>query len=248
MVEGLEIPPGKLLQDVHELPELQRLLGYLPELQVTSLNEGGWADYAWLDSGGLPHHTERKTWRELFDVDRVEEQLTRHLLNHPEAKLTLLVEGTPLPLPGNMTAFYKVVTNKKGKQWFIPAGTWRQPLQATYSFLYQVGKFCEVYFSSCPITSAIAISSFYKADQKPDTDHTTFRRHIARIEFHRNPQVSKLMSIAEGIGPTRAEAIIERFTVVWNVLRASPEELARVPGVGITTATKLLRQIGRSDV
>ncbi len=244
----MEIPPSKLLQDVHELGELQRLLGYLPELQVTALNEGGWADYAWLDSEGLPCHVERKTWQELFNRDRVEDQLSRHMIGHPEARLILLVEGTPLPASGNTTAFYQVRTNKQGKQWFLPTRSWNQPLQAPYAFLYQVGKYCETYFTSCPINSAIAISSFFKADQRPEIDHTTFKRHIRKISFHRNPQVSKLMSIADGIGPTRAEAIIARFTVLWNVLNATPQQLASVPGMGIGTATKLLRQIGRSDV
>jgi len=51
-----------------------------------------------------------------------------------------------------------------------------------------------------------------------------------------------------GIGPTRAEALIRRFGTVYNVLKASTQELAEVEGIGAKLASQLLRGVGRLDV
>jgi NAD-dependent DNA ligase len=43
----------------------------------------------------------------------------------------------------------------------------------------------------------------------------------------------------KGLGPKRREALADRFGTLWNLLEASPEEIARVPGVPRSLADQI---------
>ncbi|KKK94413.1 hypothetical protein LCGC14_2683100, partial [marine sediment metagenome] len=138
----------------------------------------------------------------------------------------------------------------KGKRHLFYAGKsyFLGPMKGAYAWLYEVGKYIEVYQTPTYGATLSMLTAFYKADQKPE--HTTFHRYLKDITFHPNPMVQRLMGMGGhlGIGATRAEALIKRFGTVYNVATATPEMLASVEGIGKAVAVKFLRGVGRPDV
>jgi ERCC4-type nuclease len=212
---------------------------------IAGLNEQGWADYRWTCNEGVYHHWERKTWQDLTSgLDRIEHQLRQQMVKHPEARLGLLVEGVAQP-------------SMMGTQIYTPAAASRRDVfyanreQQTrfgmvMAWLYQVEKYMEVHYTSTLKASCGALVAFYQSDQKEE--HSTFARYLKTLDWHPNPQVSKLIAIGDGIGPAKAEAIVRHFGTVWNVMSAKPEELQKVAGLGRTLSLRLLRGIGRTDI
>ncbi len=202
-------------------------------------------------------HVELKTWRDLIygqrALDVVEDLLSRQLKKFPKAQLRLIVQGAALSSPTGTTVFR---ANRGGNKVFTPVREIKREgaeirtnsLNMIYSWLYQIGKFCEVYPTFSYTVTAQAISSFYRADQKPEKEHTTFHRYLKTIEWNPNPQVQKLMAIADGIGSVKAVALLKEFGVLWNILKAEPSDLQRVPGIGQKLARDILRRIGRPDI
>jgi len=238
------------LYDVHE-PNLMKSLLAPTGFEEDSLNEQGWADYRW-SMGGVAykpyHHVERKTWGELSDLDAVEEQLFRHIKNHERdgAKLTWILEGVVTPTVSGYVIYKEA--SSKGRVLFVPAHQQHKPLKMLHAWLYRIGQFVEVHYTSCVIDTANLLVAMYQNDQKAEADHDTFARYYKSLSWNPNPQVAKLIAIGDGIGTIRAQAIIERFGTVYNVLQAQPEHLASVSGIGMVTAKKLLQRIGRTDV
>ena len=229
--------------DVHEPTQAQTLIGQSIPCEVRSLNSDGWADYRWQDYAGSYVHIERKTWGELLtSVDHVEDQLRRHLANQTTARLRLLLEGIAVPnisgssilRPANREAIYI-----KGHSSSIR-------LSLIYAWLYQIGKYVEIYTTPNYETTCIALVAFYKGDQKEE--HTTLHRYIKKVDSHPNVQVTQLMGLLPNVGAKRAESLIDRFTTVWNIVSTSPEELATVDGIGKVLSKQILRQVGRTDV
>ena len=229
--------------DINEPAEMWRLLEHTIPIVSSDLNNKGWADYRWYDFENNPVHVERKTWYEVFDIDRVEDQLARHLGHQPHARLIFLLEGVPMGSVSG-TALYRPTSG--AHKMFVPNREDSRPTQMVYSWLYQVEKYCEVYCTSCLAESSRALVSFFRADQTGD--HTTFKRHIKKIAFAANPQVSMLMSVADGIGEVKAKEMIAHYGTLLNVLNAPIEDMVALPGIGKVLATKLLRRVGRSDV
>ena len=213
---------------------------------VEALNVQGYADYLWPGVVGI-QQVERKTWNELLaDTGSVEVQLRRQMQAHPDVRLMLVVEGVATSAPQGSITFARSV--KSQRPVFYASKTYARPIQTVYAWLYQVEKFIEVHHTSCFEETMGLIVALYKADQR--VDHTTFERYIRQVEFHPNPQVQRLLGMGEGlgIGPTRAEALIRKFGTVYNVLKASTQELAEVEGIGAKLASQLLRGVGRLDV
>jgi ERCC4-type nuclease len=231
------------LIDTHEPSLAKALLGQIG-FQQYGLNDLGWADYYWTDLQGEARHLERKTWGELSDLDGVEEQIQRHLTKQPQAKLTWALEGVVVPSQDGYTIYKE--TSSKGRILFVATNQQRRPLKMVHSWLYQIGKYVEVHYTSSLLSTVNLITAMYQADQKPD--HTTLHRYYRKVNWHPNPQVAKLMSTADGIGPVKAQAIIERFGTLWAVFNADPYMIATVPGIGISTARRILAQAGRPDV
>ena len=232
-----------IIVDIHEPAQAQSLIGQSVPCTVEDLNGNGFADYRWQDYAGAFVHVERKTWGELLtSVDHVEDQLRRHLSNQTESSLRLILEGIAIPVaagtaslrPTNRDAIYV-----KGHQSSIR-------LSLVYAWLYQIGKYVEIYTTPNYEATCIALVAFYKGDQKEE--HTTLHRYIKKVDFHPNVQVTQLMGLLPNVGAKRAESLIERFTTVWNVVSASPEELATVDGIGKVLSKQILRQVGRTDI
>ncbi len=117
-----------------------------------------------------------------------------------------------------------------------------------YSWLYNASQYVEVFQTfSYELTCQFLVQA-YKQDQKPPEEHKTFNRYFKKVTFHPNPQVLALMGMIPGLGEVKAEALIGKFTTVWNVLSASPADLMTVDGIGKGMANTMLQRIGRMDV
>ena len=231
------------LIDVHEPEVMKSLLGPVGFNQY-HLNSDGYADYYWKDWEGKERHVERKTWGELGVLDKVEEQIWRHLTKQPQAHLTWILEGVAMPNDSGYTTYKE--TSNKGRSLFVPSSGGSRPMKMLHAWLYQIGKFVEIHYTSCLLSTANLLTAMYQADQRES--HSTLHRYYRQVDWHPNPQVGKLMAIADGIGEKKAEALIERFGTVWMVLKADPAMLTTVKGVGMVLAKRILRKAGRPDV
>ncbi len=246
------IDPTKLttlMMDNHEPASMYAMLDQAMTLTMTGLNDQLFADYLW-NGGEGPSQAERKTITDLLGGEgtaksllAIEDQLRRQKAAHPDIRLMLIVEGIATPTPTGTTTWYESRTNKR----IMHSGReFKLPLQTVYAWTYQVSRFLEVYFTPNMVCTARMLTAFYKSDQK--ADHTTFERYLKVMDWHPNPQVQGLINIGSGIGEVRAKALIDKFGTVYNVMRATPNELAQVEGVGMATAITFLRRIGRPDV
>ncbi len=59
------------------------------------------------------------------------------------------------------------------------------------------------------------------------------------LEHHRLALILKRMEI-KGLGPKRIEALANRFGTLWNLMSATPEDLAGVPGIPRSLAEQVL--------
>lgn len=237
--------------DIHEPEKIKELLRpCIPEgVSISHYNEMGYADYGWLDTEEKLVQVERTTWSELMSgADRKENQLGEHLRNHPEARLIWLLEGIALPTPEGFTTiniFPLKNLSFLGKRIHTTSSRER-PLKFYYKLIYQFGKFTEVYCTPNIESTAHAILSFYESDQK--AEHTTLRRHLKTVDFNPDPMVGTFSHLAEGIGISLAERLVSRYANIWNLINADPKDIAMIPGIGLPTAKKLLRRLGRPDV
>ncbi len=210
---------------------------------VTSLNANGWADYYWTCVDESEVHCERKTWAELLgNISKYEDQLRRQKEAHPEARLILILEGLVVPNESGTSLLKE--TNKGNlfvKQW---GSTTR--VSQVYAWLYQVNRFLEVYHTPNYEATCMMLVAMYKSDRKGE--HSTFQRYFKPMTFNQNHQVVQVIGLLPGIGEKRAQALVERFTTVWNIVNASPKELAEVEGIGAKLSVQLLQRIGRTDV
>ena len=229
--------------DIHEPNEAIVFLSpAIPGVSRENLNDKGYADYLWPTVDGEVH-AERKQWSEILSgMDAVEDQLRRQKQAHPDVHLMLIVEGIAV------TGYTGTIVYKRSSKEniLVGKGVYPRSLKMVYAWLYQVSKFMEVYFTADFPETCTALTAFYHNGQKKE--HRTFQRTFKEIEHHPNPQVKKMMSLIEGLGPVKATALINKFGTVYNVLTAKPEQLTVVEGIGMTVARKLLREVGRADV
>lgn len=232
--------------DVHEPTD--KFLKYVSPAvpcEIAILNEHLYADYKWTGLDGRVTQVERKQWGEVFaNVDSVEDQLRRHMSNQPEARLLLIIEGM---FAEDSQGVHFLNPAKGGNVWVkgFRSGT---RMGRVYSWMYNASEYVEIFQTfSYELTCQFLVQA-YNQDQKEEGQHKTFNRYFKKVTFHPNPQVLALMGMAPGLGEVKAEALIDRFTTVWNVLNADPADLMDVAGIGSKMATTILQRVGRTDV
>lgn len=235
--------------DVHEPDFIADLIQQVVIVDRKPLNEWGFADYRWNGHDGITQ-VERKTWGELLaNPNAVEEQLSRQHQANPDVRHIFMLEGIMVPVHDEFGAHCAIIARAKNNPRIFHQ-TRGSPISPNlfYTWLYQASTYIEIFQTPERDATAKAIVAFFAADQKED--NSMFHRHLKQITFHPNPQVMGLMGIMPGtrMGPITAEALISQYGTVWNVINASPEELAMQPGIGIKTAKDLLQKIGRTDV
>ena len=240
------MPDLLIRRDIHEPGELARMVGQVAKVATEPLNQQGYADWMWEAVDGQ-EQMERKTWNDLLgDLNKVEDLLRRQLQAHPKVRLNLLVEGVATPsVMGTATWGQPKGGKARGRVMYLKHEG-KMPIQRVYKRLREVSQYCQVWFTSDMTATARMIVAFARADLEANS--MVLRRHLKITDFHPNPQVKKLMGVAEGIGPTLAEALIDRFGTVVAVLQANPEDLAGVEGIGYKTGERILREAGRTDI
>lgn len=218
--------------------------------RVEDLNDNGYADYVWDTIDGGRSNVERKTWRDLATKgEEVENQVRGHLLNHPECKNRLLIEGAIEPSPAGVFTYSRqhgrnvmVGTETKG-----PPGMYKRIMGQVLGW----SEYLEIVYSASYAATAITLAELYERDQKPDDLKTTFRRYFKSLTWRPNMQVNRLLGMAQNdsnLGPAKCEDIIDSYGTVWYAIHREPKEWASIPGIGEATARKFMRNIGRSDV
>ena len=232
-----------IIIDVHEPSQAVSLISQSVPCKTDSLNEQGFADYLWETYDGSRVQVERKQWGEvLAGIDSVEDQLRRQAMAKNSPRLLFFIEGMITPHQFGTTI---LKSTSKNAVW-VGGYQSSTKMSQVFSWLYEVSKYLEVFQTTSYEATCIALVSMYKHDQK--TDHHTFNRYFKPMTFNPNPQVVGLMGLMPGVGEKRAQALIQKFTTVYNVVTASPEELATVDGIGKSLSVTLLQRAGRPDV
>lgn len=232
--------------DNHEPSEIVSFLRPAAPTQVEALNSQGYADYLWECYGGSLTQWERKTWLNLFSsLDDIEFQVYNQLVNHPEVETKILIEGVASP-EGE-----KVVTYIRRKGIMVPGFTPRASMTKVYAWLHSIYRMgIEIQYAATPEASATALASFYANDQK--ATHDTLRRNLKRTDWKPNVQVARLVGAAyndTNIGVEKAERLIKVYGTFWNVIHASPEDIAmRVDGISVQGAKLFLSRIGNPAI
>ena len=240
-----------LIQDVNEPIEFIPLLSPVVPFTVNALNSQGYADYKWDKYNGRSRQVERKTWAELLtSVDKVEEQLHRHLTKNPDIELVFMLEG--VVVQGELGAHILQPTNNN--RLYSVGHRYNSRLSGIYSWLFEITNYLTVVQTTSIRESAVCLTSMYTHDQK--SNHTTFRRHIKQVATGINPMVVTLMGASQGLGDKRATSLIEFAGTPWNIWSAGfhgepvfeISDLTKIDGIGNTIINNVLRNIGRPDV
>lgn len=247
---------GNFKADFHEPSEiLSRLeqVAFLQDLEVSALNDSGWADYYYTGSPCYCHNSteyncERKTWRDLLDLESVEAQLQNQLIKHPTAHHRFYLEGVAEPAVKGIYLYSKAQGQNVFRAGLI--GERQQTYKQITNWLHQIGKYWEVVQTASMAGTANAIAANYEADQREENSHGTLKRMFKPYDYHPDPQVMRIMGGAGDVpvGPKLAEAIIKKFGTSYRAWKAPMEEWLEVPGIGNKLATNYLRGIGRGDV
>lgn len=239
-----------MLIDTHEPYELvHHIMNAIKEAEFSELNREGYADYKWLVKATATYRQfERKTWKDLFtSLDDVEYLLFRQMQAHPDVEPGLLVEGVIRPHPQG--AVMMKPPKAKSSDILVPSGILYGNLHKIKAWLNQVSEYMRIQYTTDYMDTAISLAAWYDNDQKES--HNTFHRHMKKVQFTPNPQVSRLLGLAHndtGIGITLAERLIGKFGTAYGVASARPEDIAVVDGISVTGARNFLRKIGRPDI
>jgi hypothetical protein len=233
--------------DVYEPDEIVNSLAQMfPDTCKLPLNQQGFADYLWSGKLGL-EQAERKQIREICEgMERVEDQMRRHLQDQPEVKQYLIVEGVYLPTgDGGMQPFY---LNKSGEGWWKGKEYDRRYMSlARYTGFLEAIRRMGVDVIEVPHWSVTVykLSRLRVGNEKGDEG--IMQRHVKIPLFHPDPYVVTLMGIKDGgLGPELAQNCLSVFDTPAKLLSQEPETISQhVPGMTYAKAVKLLQAWGR---
>ena len=214
------------------------------EALVTALNRNGWADYLWNTHDGTPEQVERKQYGEAAaDPAKVEIQLNKELSNCPNT--ILLVEGIGEAIGPNEIQLYELAKNGRGFRTGRKLKSSYERFEGWLLSLERVGLL--VVRTTSWVGTAKTLHLLAQSAMR--SEHQALQKHLKiRAPFHENPHVKTLMQITKAdIGPVTAENLIKVFGTAWDVMRQDPDIIAEnVEGMGMASATKLLRAFGRN--
>jgi hypothetical protein len=250
-----------ILVDTSEPDNIKRYLSQMLPMQVDSLNQKSMADYWFTSVEGRRIQVNRTQAGELLgNIDSFEDELRRYYNSADEtfaivegiispyrltgAKVAMAITTKPIAPPGSLFAYSVTdkgfiytervyqVSNKMLKAWLLNID------HAGISVIYTIND----------MDTAATLAAMYENQQK--TEHTTLQRYIKpriTIRSH-NPHVQALVNLSQAykldIGEVKAEALIDYFNNLENILLAEKSELMVVGGIGPTIAQKLKDSLG----
>lgn len=244
MNDGIDADDG-------EPAEITRFLEASYGVKVQNMNGVGETDYAWDGLEGRTH-LEREVIDHLLNgTEEIEEKLRVKFQAFPNDRIIFMPEGVLEPAPQGVLTYHR----QSGRNVMLGQLEPRPPKPArpglykmVYGFLYRVGRYCEIHWTTSMAASAVAIGEFYSSDQK---ESTTFQRYLKHPDWRPNLQVARLLGMTlndTNMGPDKCEKVILKFGTVWNAMRADPQEWAVIPGISAETARVFMRKNGRFDV
>jgi len=237
----LELQKGVLHADSNEPHEMFQGLGQAvgEHFRIDPLNVNGHSDYAYIKLDDTQKEIERKTWGEVLQsVDKVEEQMLRHLRAFPLAEHVLLLEGMAHSVGSRRV---EVLRPTRNGVW-VGGQLFNQDLRGVYAWLYQMSHYITVIPTMDRWSSATAVTAMFGSDQKED--HKTLKRHIAITDFNPDPVVLIMMRMLDGVGETRALALKKKFPTIYSLVTARPQDFMEVEGIGPTLARDFCRRLG----
>ena len=231
--------PRKLYIDHNEPQVIKRLIAPIKDVNFEwgPYNTQGHSDYWWERHDGIIKEVERKTWQEILsNLERIEEQLSRHLETKPNAEHILLLEG-PIMQIGD-----KIGTFRTNGLKFEHSRDYQQNLGGIYSWLYQISHYYTIVPSYNINTTAAALVGMFKSDGK--LNHSTLQRNYHIRTFNRDPVIERYMGMLDGISEKRAETLRKTFPTVKDLVGAHRNDIIILPGFGPAIADKIMRQLG----
>lgn len=242
-----------MIVDEYEPLEITNgLTQVFPDTLKLPLNRNGWADYKWEDWRRLPSQAERKQVGEILSgMEHVEEQLRGEIQAHPEAKLTLIVEGVAEPKPGGVQTY----TISKNGQVFRQGRSYNIRFERYEGFLTALDREgIRVWRTSSWQGTVEALVRFQKQALEPNT--SLFERHLRVPTFQPNPYVQLLMNLryydeqgksrSAGVGEKTALELIRVWRTPWELFRQEADTVVEYTnGVGEVTVDKIFKSIGR---
>ncbi len=245
--------------DEFEPDNIEELLDQSLTTVRANLNRSGWADYMWSMYNGEIEQAERKQVNEILsDMPAVEEQIRKELQAKPGATLWLIVEGVCQPVllengregtvvyAKRMCNTYRSYGKRDPEEHYVPGHISKQPYERFQSFLTGLERVgVRVRHTVDYITTAKVLIQMAKSAQSPPS--TLQRHNKPQVSFHPEPQVMNLLGVYKsGIGVELAERLIKYYGSMWSMAQMNPEDIAAdVEGMGVSSATKLLKAIGR---
>lgn len=229
-----------IIVDTFEPPDIVEGLKHHLEVVSNRLVGTGFCDYLWYAADGHSVTVERKAVADLANnVDRLEIQLKNALQTADE--VILLIEGVIEPVSNGSTVLYR---QAHGKSMYVSDRLVNRPYSFFMGFLWRLDKLGVSHFYTANKQGTVeALAEFVKLNQQTDTK--IFSRYIKTKPaiIQQNPQVRALIGL--GIGESRAIVLIAMYKTIWNVLQQKPEDIAKIKGIGLTTANKIFELVGK---
>ena len=240
-----------LLIDTFEPILIENLVKQSVPTSRAELNHRDFADYLWTEYDNTTSHMERKHIDEILsNLDHVEAQLRREIMMAD--RTYLLYEGTftPTTIDGRPAC---QSLNLRGKV-MVPGHKYRLSYKSVLAWFDQLDRHgITVVHTIDPVGTANLLVALYNNSQKPLEEHTTFQRIIKQKVYPKSKSqqdlwIATLMGI-EGaqLGEVTARRLIYQFGDPWTVFNRSLQELAETPGVGMVTARRFWKSIGRKQ-
>lgn len=240
--------------DRSDSSELEALLKQSTTVIRAPLNDMGYADVLYSTwTGGLEQVELKMVDEILSNMPHVETQLRKHITNHPDITLWLVITKHCEPHPTGKGTYAYQVQKLKGRvpplNHYLPGFHYKGIPYTRYEGLLTGLARAGVRIRESPNVLTTA-KILVQLEQSAMSEGTTLNRHVKPvIRHHDDPQVMTLLGAHNsGVDVVRAEALIAVFGTVAAIINTSAESIAHnVSGMGLISAKKLLASYGVKD-
>lgn len=258
-----------ILVDTNEPEDIITLLRQVVPVTVLPINLRKMSDYYFGNPQGETFQFSRKQAAEVIgDIDEAEDQIRDY---YPNATHNFqIVEGIVSPVKfygidvrdhsspklttrdlGGKIFCYRVENNG----WIEKGHSFSAVSPAMYyAWIHRLEMAgVPTYNTITAAETAKLLTTIYKNEQKPLEEHFTLQRVIKpRIQIRdADPLMKSLLYLSDAyklrLGEKKSQAICDRFANLYHILISPVEDLAECEGIGIRTAERIMKALGRSE-